>query len=256
MPLATARNEPPAPRGPDYVIVDESAREPAAAAMARRMAAPEPAEPPSRGKAHSFLNLGAWAVAGLLFGFLVFGYLATRTPDEKPPQPVANAPAVLPGDHSPTETAKEAPRPSPVPEDNPPNEADRTSDRRIDDVLRKWTDSTRHLDADGNADLYAPRVERFFNRRNVTRDDIRVEKERLFENIDQVRKFQVSNVVVDRVSPDQALISFRKEWDFAGKSPFSGAEKARMLLKRNGSQWQIAREEEIAVEWTKGKKRR
>jgi hypothetical protein len=103
----------------------------------------------------------------------------------------------------------------------------------------------------GQADLYAPRVERFFTKRNVSRDAVRQEKARMMQAYPEVNKYEISDVEVESNTGNEAVVSFRKEWDMNGNRRFSGAERQRLRLRRIDGDWKIVGEEETKIYWVK-----
>jgi serine/threonine protein kinase len=118
----------------------------------------------------------------------------------------------------------------------------------IRNVLDDWTTASRQRDAVAQSELYAPKVDRFFNTRNVTRDWIRRYREEAYGKIANVRKFDLSNVKVTLKDPSNAEVTFDKAWDFAGSlTPRSGHVRSQLLLKKMDDDWRIVSERDIKI---------
>jgi hypothetical protein len=118
-------------------------------------------------------------------------------------------------------------------------------------LLDQWRLTVVRGDVGGQADLYAPRVERFFTKRNVSRDAVRQEKARMMQAYPEVNKYEISDVEVESNTGNEAVVSFRKEWDMNGNRRFSGAERQRLRLRRIDGDWKIVGEEETKIYWVK-----
>jgi hypothetical protein len=121
----------------------------------------------------------------------------------------------------------------------------------INGLLNRWRDTVVRGDSNAHAILYAPRMDRFFRRRNVTREMVRREKARMMELYPDVKRYEISDVRVESQRGDEAVVSFRKEWDMRGDRLFSGAERQRLKLRRIAGDWKIVSEEELRVYWLK-----
>lgn len=106
-------------------------------------------------------------------------------------------------------------------------------------------------DVNAHVILYAPRMTQFFRQRNVTREAVRREKARLMEIYPKVLQYDISGIQVESSSENQAVVSFRKDWDMRGARRFAGAERQRLTLQRISGDWKIAGEEELKVYWLK-----
>ena len=118
-------------------------------------------------------------------------------------------------------------------------------------LLDQWRLTVVRGDVSGQTNLYAPRLSRFFTKRNVSRDAVRKEKARMMKAYPEVNKYEISDVQVESNTGDEAVVSFRKEWDMNGKRRFSGAERQRLRLRRIDGDWKIVSEEETKIYWVK-----
>lgn len=119
----------------------------------------------------------------------------------------------------------------------------------IDGLLDRWRNTVLRGDVNGQTILYAPKMELFYRRNGVSRETVRREKARLMELYPRVHRYDISDVKVESQKRDEAVVSFRKDWDMNGDRRFSGAERQRLKLRRINGDWKIVREEELKVYW-------
>jgi hypothetical protein len=117
----------------------------------------------------------------------------------------------------------------------------------IDQFLDRWRDTVARGDVDGNTDLYAPTVTRFFRQRNVSHAAVRKVKSQMMSLYPTVNRYDISDVKVESNDGKDAVVSFRKDWDMNGRQRFTGAERQRLKLRRLDGDWKIVSEEELKV---------
>ena len=106
-------------------------------------------------------------------------------------------------------------------------------------------------DAAGQAALYADRVDKFFTKRDVSREDVRREKERMLSRYPEFHKYDIRDVRIESLNDDRAVLTLRKDWDARGRGRFSGSEQQRLTLSKQSGSWQIVGEEETKVHWVR-----
>ncbi len=117
--------------------------------------------------------------------------------------------------------------------------------------LDRWRTTLVTGDAAGQAALYADRVDKFFTKRNVSRQDVRREKERMLSRYPEFHKYDIRDVRIETLNEDRAVLTFRKDWDARGRGRFSGSEQQRLTLIKQSGSWQIVGEEETKVHWVR-----
>jgi uncharacterized protein (TIGR02246 family) len=117
--------------------------------------------------------------------------------------------------------------------------------------LNRWRTTMIAGDASGQAEMYANRVNKFFTKRNVSRDEVRKEKERMLSRYPDFHKYDISDVRIERLKDDRAVLTFRKQWDARGRGRFSGSEQQRLTLIKQSGSWRIVGEEETKVHWVR-----
>lgn len=118
-------------------------------------------------------------------------------------------------------------------------------------VLERWRASLAKGDLQTHLNTYAPRLDRFYRLRNVSRDVVRHEKERLLRIYPEVHRFEVTQMNLESLKGDKAVVTFRKDWDMRGSRRFAGAEIQRIALKRSAGSWLISGEQESRVFWVR-----
>jgi len=125
------------------------------------------------------------------------------------------------------------------------------SSASIDGLLDRWRNTVVRGDVKAQAILYAPKMEQFFRRRNVTRDVVLREKARMKELYPNVSRYDITDVQVESHKENVAVVSFRKEWDMHGERRFSGSDRQRFKLRKIAGDWKIVGEEEMVVYWVR-----
>jgi hypothetical protein len=121
----------------------------------------------------------------------------------------------------------------------------------IEALLVKWRDTLVRRDLDGHMGCYAPIVYVFYNRKNVTRGGVREERERALSAYPEIRKYNISNVKPESITPTRAVVTFDREWDMAGSKRSAGAERGRLTLEKFKGEWKIVGEQEARVYWVR-----
>jgi ketosteroid isomerase-like protein len=186
----------------------------------------------------------------------------------KPASEIQDETAQLPGDRSqtPQTEAARAQQGRPVPQPvEPTQQRSRTepisvnssrpvsgSGAELESVVHAWADALNRGDVNRHVSFYAPRLERYFGATGVSRDAIAKDKRRVLGQHDTFQ-INVSDVRVESVEGDRAVVTFRKEWNSTGGRPFAGAERSRLVVANLGGEWKIVGEKEQKVYWVKRK---
>jgi ketosteroid isomerase-like protein len=112
----------------------------------------------------------------------------------------------------------------------------------IRDLIRQWADTLLTRDLPGHMSLYALSLYRFHGSSNVSRETVRVSKQRFLSEFTGVRRFEIYEVRL-LPSPDGSVIAeFRIESDAAAHSVNGWY---RLQLRQVDDQWKIYGEEKI-----------
>jgi hypothetical protein len=103
----------------------------------------------------------------------------------------------------------------------------------------------RARDPERQANCYAPVVDQFFGRRNVSVADVRRTKARSFAGLGP-REFSISDVRLERLNPDSAVVSLVKTWDSPSEH-FSASSREEMVVRLIDGSWKIASERELSA---------
>jgi serine/threonine protein kinase len=127
----------------------------------------------------------------------------------------------------------------------PPVADDQTAIRSL---LESWAAAFRNGDVDAQVSFYAPIVDRYYGQRNVPRERIRRERQQALEKLGDVRQYDISNIYVQLTSPNTAVATFDKAWDFgSSKGSYAGKVKQQVSLRKTDGVWRIASERDIHV---------
>lgn len=128
------------------------------------------------------------------------------------------------------------------------NDSDELAIRQL---LEVWIRSLHDRQLQTHVACYAPRMERYFLRTNVDREQVRRDKERFLRRFPVLNKLEISDIRVRRAG-DTAEATFLKTWDFIGNRPFRGQVASRLLLEKIEGRWLITMEREHYVRNVQG----
>lgn len=215
-----------------------------------------------RGGSLSRYLMLALLVAGLSFGAVAL-WLTTRggqtqprnqtdnrTPDARATGNERRAPTTdLPTatiDSSPAPAGKEVVAPAAVPTPAPPA-VNRDARAELRAALDEWVTATNSGDLTRQMNLYQPILERFYQKRSVSRALARQEKERFLANTSTF-SVQVSppelNIKADGLS---ATMLFRKSYTSTGGQARSGEVIQELRWTKTPSGWKITSERDVSV---------
>jgi ketosteroid isomerase-like protein len=127
------------------------------------------------------------------------------------------------------------------------------SDSEIRDAVEGWANAFRARDADHFAAYYAPEVEQFFRKKDVSRSQIHDTYQSTFGKMNSINTYEISGLRVEfpegEASPARATATYHKTWDTSqtdGKR-FSGEEIERLTFEKTDEGWKIVREDELQV---------
>jgi Restriction endonuclease len=131
--------------------------------------------------------------------------------------------------------------------------ARRRTRNEIQELLGKYQEAIRGRNAQVVSEFYAPEVERYYLKHNVSRQDVLAEFTRSFKEFTEVEKFSISGIAFADVTGSRATASFDREWSFRGTKSFAGAEREQMIFVRTNGSWRIFSEKELEVYWPRHK---
>lgn len=169
--------------------------------------------------------------------------------------PVAVASPVAPALPAPPPPAPQAPPARSAPPALPPAPPEAIDREAITasvlEMVADWADALADGDINGHIIHYADVLERYFTKRNVTRQAVYQDKERFLATYPTVVRYRILNLEVFPLSADMAFAVFDKAWDFrtGNNRRFAGEEKQRLKLRLFDGRWKIVSEEELRVYW-------
>jgi ketosteroid isomerase-like protein len=117
---------------------------------------------------------------------------------------------------------------------------------QIESLLRRWVESVRSRDLDGLMSCYAPRLDIYFRKKDVTWNDVKRDKQWFFRTYSDTRQIEVSDVQFER--NDRGLeATLHKLWEFNGARKFSGEVVSRLTFEKVNGEWRISAERERLV---------
>ena len=128
-----------------------------------------------------------------------------------------------------------------------------SSEHGVRGLLDTYLDAERSRNPQLLAECYAPTVETFYLRQNVSRNDVLREFQRAFAVYEDVHAVTISRISFSDVSETRATATFDKEWDLRGTKNYAGAEREQMTFQKIDGNWRISSERELKIYWTRHK---
>ena len=142
---------------------------------------------------------------------------------------------------------KTSPSPAVAPNAIPAGVTAANDQGAIGTLINEWAATTRSRRIDQQLVLYAPVLERFFRERNVPREIVRSRKEEVLARYPTLVDFRLERVVIESLTPAQAVVSLDKVWDMVGQGRYAGAARERLMMRKLSGAWRITSEEDVEV---------
>jgi len=191
---------------------------------------------------------------------LLFAVLVTFV---RQPQKAASTPTVSPAVQQQVATGPDVDvRPAPVdqtaaPAPTTPDQNSRsrvsepatgqTSVEQIDQVVQQWASEFHHRDMNSEMQHYAPRLDRFFQARNVSSGFVERTKIAALKEAGIIQAYDVRNLETHFDSHGVATVTFDKTWDFLGRMHHTGKVRGELKLQKRGGRWLIVSERDLKV---------
>ncbi|MBV9086821.1 MAG: nuclear transport factor 2 family protein, partial [Acidobacteriaceae bacterium] len=115
-------------------------------------------------------------------------------------------------------------------------------------LLARWVEAFRGKNIPAYLSCYAPSLTIYYTRHNVNRALVQSEVQRFFRRYPAVAQFDLRNINVTSLGPDQIRVVFEKTWDVSGTQKFAGREMQELMLIRDlDNAWRISSEHELRV---------
>lgn len=102
--------------------------------------------------------------------------------------------------------------------------------------------------AEAQASFYAEAVDRYFLRRNVTREYVRSDKQAFLNAGRRLQSFTIANISVQITSSGAAVVSLTKSWmvlDPTRTAAKARSTRSRLWLKPIAGSWKISGEQDL-----------
>ncbi|HEY0379675.1 MAG TPA: nuclear transport factor 2 family protein [Pyrinomonadaceae bacterium] len=217
---------------------------------------PFPASPP---RANNTKLLMAILIAVLLTGGVGLALILTRTggggveegragtADTAPAKGVETPPISTPTPYAavtPTATQTATPTPTPTPERTPDVSRARSE---VMTLMSAWAESLRRQDVGANVSLYADRLDSYYQRGSVSREQVRSDRQAIFSKFYSSTDVQLDNISIELdPSGTEARVTYDNSYDWRGGSRYLvGKSHNAMTLSKQGSRWLITSEEHL-----------
>ena len=142
---------------------------------------------------------------------------------------------------------RQTPAPNTVNRQAPVNEPTRDARTELREALDQWVAATNARDIDRVMAFYPQTISVFYQKRNLSLDAVRVEKNRLLKGASKI-EVRTSEPETEISGDGQtATMRFRKSWDFAGVSPRSGEVVQELRWRKTDAGWKITNERDVQV---------
>jgi ketosteroid isomerase-like protein len=132
-------------------------------------------------------------------------------------------------------------------------------EKSIEEAVSAWIGAFRSRNTTQLAESYAPTVEKYFRKENISREQVQQFIQSDFASVADIRTYTVDDIKVEGlptdselehgVAPSRATATFHKAWETTqvnGKT-FSGEEIERLTFSKSDEGWKIVREEELNI---------
>ncbi len=118
---------------------------------------------------------------------------------------------------------------------------------QITALLKRWVASFKSRNLRAQMSCYAPRLAVYRERRNVSREQVQLQKGRLLRLYTQIRRFDLSEVDI-KMDAGRATVSAVETWNFTNDEVvWRGRALIDLELAKNNSRWVITSERERPI---------
>ncbi len=118
---------------------------------------------------------------------------------------------------------------------------------QITALLKRWIASFKSRNLQAQMSCYAPRLTVYHEQRNVSREQVQLQKGRLLRLYTQIRRFDLSEVDI-KMDAGRATVSAIETWNFANDEVvWRGRALIDLELAKNTFRWVIASERERPI---------
>jgi len=114
---------------------------------------------------------------------------------------------------------------------------------QIVSVVRRWAETLLGGDLEAHMQLYAPTLTTFHGRKNVSKESVRQEKERILGQYVDVHNYRISNILLTEGGDGTVVAAFRRDWSSnSGENASSRSDQDHLTLRRIDGAWKIVGE--------------
>ena len=119
----------------------------------------------------------------------------------------------------------------------------------ISNTLERWAFAAAQNDPAAESAFYAPSVDRYFLRRNVSRAYVLADKQAFRARGNTIGTFTISDVKTQLLSRSSAVVNLRKTWSVARSNAEGPLHStwSRLWLRRGAQGWWITGEQDLTT---------
>lgn len=117
------------------------------------------------------------------------------------------------------------------------------------EILGEWIAVNNAQDVNAQMGFYPPRLDRYYTLKNVSREHVRADKERIIGRARQVTLEISEPTLAFSADGDTAILQFQKDYDIqGGPGERRGSVLQELRLRRNtAGYWKIVSERDLRV---------
>lgn len=116
----------------------------------------------------------------------------------------------------------------------------------VQSALRSWSIAMVSNDSKTQASMYAPMMDRYFLRTNVDNAFVRADKQKFLDRGNKITRFDLGNVTIEDVSPNESRVSLVKELSSEdGSGVNRNLIRSELRFQRTQNGWKISSERDF-----------
>jgi ketosteroid isomerase-like protein len=115
-------------------------------------------------------------------------------------------------------------------------------------TLSSWASAQAQNDAAKTADFYAEQVDRYFLKREVTREFVQADRQAFLDGGKRIQDYSIGELRFETNSRTTATVVLTKSWailDLGGTAATQSSTRSRLWLKRTAEGWKINGEQDL-----------
>ena len=111
--------------------------------------------------------------------------------------------------------------------------------KQVQSLLDNYQVAVRSRNPQLVAGYYAPVVETYFLKHNLTREDVEADLNQQLSEYTNIEKFETSNLRFSDLGTARIAAMFTRKWDFRGTKNNSGSTSEQMVFQKVDGGWKI-----------------